>query len=256
MAIDKISGVSFSGIDAFSDVASSSIEKISGIAASSAPDIVQANLVNRYRPANYSGTGNLLDEIGSQDITISGATYNSSTPAHFDFDGVNDYGASSTASWSPTDISMGFWLNQDTVSGIQVPAGFYGGSGTQGFFPYTFSTLNVARLIWTNNSNQATQTNWGTTSGYPTNEWMYFGISRNNSTRRVNMYLGRSTGLTQVVTNLFVSTAGTFSASSIIYGSIDYDFNGSLGELHHYDSELSSTDWTQNFNNTKAYYGL
>jgi len=252
MAIDKISGVSFSGIDAFSDVAKSSIETISGIAAS---DIVQADLVNRYRPANYSGSGSLLDEIGSQDITISGATYNSSTPAHFDFDGVNDYGSSSTVSWSPTDISIGFWLNQDDINNIQVPAGFYGGSGTQGFFPYTYQPVG-ARLIFTNNTNGTGQTTWSTSGNYPLNEWMYIGISRNNSTRRVDMYLGRSTGLTQVVTNFTSKTTGTFSASSIIYGSVDYDFNGSLGELHHYDSVLSLSDWTQNFNATKAYYGL
>ncbi len=254
-AIDKISGVSFSGIDDFSGVATSGIDSISGVTASSTPSIITANLVNRYTPANYSGTGALLDEVGSQDITISGATYNSSTPAHFDFDGVNDQGASSTTTWTPTDISIGYWMNQDDINGIQVPSGLFGGSGTRGFFNYSYIFVG-GRLIFTNSSNQASQDVWTTPGNYPLNQWIYICMTRDNTTRLMNMWLGTSTGLTQVITNYSTNTAGTFNNSAMIYSSGVYNFDGSLGELHHYDAVLSQSNWLQNFNATKAYYGL
>tara|TARA_R110002153_G_C13286161_1_gene494505 strand:- start:355 stop:1116 length:762 start_codon:yes stop_codon:yes gene_type:complete len=253
MAIDKISGKAYADIDAVSGVATSGIKKISAVTAPSG--IVTANLRNKYTPSNYSGTGALLDEIGSQNISISGATYSSTQPAHFDFDGVNDYGGSSTASWSPSDLSVGWWFNQDTISGIQVQASLYGGSYTQGLFPYTYSVVG-ARARWTNASNQFTETTYFSRSAFPLNQWVYIGVSRNNSTAKMNLYIGTSSGLTQYVTNFSTTSASTFTNSWVVYGSPDYPFNGSLGDYHIYNSVLSTAEWTQNFNAQKAYYGL
>jgi hypothetical protein len=33
-------------------------------------------------------------------------------------------------------------------------------------------------------------------------------------------------------------------------------FNGQVGNYHVYDDDLGTTEWTQNFNAQKAYYGL
>ena len=33
-------------------------------------------------------------------------------------------------------------------------------------------------------------------------------------------------------------------------------FNGQVGNFHVYDDDLGTTEWTQNFNAQKAYYGL
>ena len=216
MGITKINNTAVSSILRINNIATTSISKINNIDLGAGSGIITSGLVNRYIPANYSGTGNFLDEVGSLDITISGATYNSSTPAHFDFDGVNDYGRTGTFTWSPTDISFGWWINADAA--------------------------------------QAKQATW--TSSFPLNEWVYLTISRTNSTGAINAYLGRaSTGMVQVVTNATGNSTSALTAR-LIYGDISYDFNGSLGEYQHYDTILSTAEWTQNFNATKAYYGL
>ena len=253
MAVNKITGTLFTDIEKLIGVSKASIASVSGIEAGAG--IVTANLRNKYTPANYSGTGALLDEIGSQNISISGATYSSTQPANFDFDGVNDSGGSSTATWTAADLSVGWWFNQDTFSGIQVQASLYGGTGTQGLFPYTFISAG-ARLRWTNASNQFTETTYLSRNNFPLNQWVYIGVSRTNSTQKLNLYLGTSSGLTQYVTNFSAQSATTFTNSSVIYGSADFPFNGSLGEYHIYNSVLSTADWTQNFNALKGYYGL
>ena len=250
MGIDKISGVSFSGIDDFSGVATSGIEKISGI---NAGGMYTTNLTNRWSPANYSGSGSFLDEVGNEDIVITGATYSSTQPAHFDFDGVNDAGGSSSFSWSPTDISLGWWMNADAAGATQVMCGFYGSIGIQGLFHY-LRVDGGMNWIWTNSSNQSRQATW--TTSFPLNEWVYITISRTNSTGAINAYLGRaSTGLVQVVTNGSGSSTGSITGQ-YIYGSPGYDFNGSLAEYHVYDQVLTTSQWTQNFNAQKGYYGL
>ena len=253
MGITKINNTAVSSILRINNIATTSISKINNIDLGAGSGIITSGLVNRYIPANYSGTGNFLDEVGSLDITISGATYNSSTPAHFDFDGVNDYGRTGTFTWSPTDISLGWWINADAAGKTQVICGLRGTSSLQGLFHY-LKIDGGMNWFWMNSSSQAKQATW--TTSFPLNEWVYLTISRTNSTGAINAYLGRaSTGMVQVVTNATGNSTSALTAR-LIYGDISYDFNGSLGEYQHYDTILSTAEWTQNFNATKAYYGL
>ena len=75
---------------------------------------------------SYSGSGDLTDSANSNDGTISGATFVSTSPKHFVMDGSNDYiglGTQLNSSLAPNsednDASFSFWINLDAVNADQ-----------------------------------------------------------------------------------------------------------------------------------------
>ena len=251
MAIEEISGVALSGIDGVSGVAKASIASVSGITASTTPAFITANLKSRYTPATYSGTGALVDTVSGHNITISGATYSSTQPANFDNDGVNDSMVSSTYTQPNADLSFGMWLNCDVnatgvmiVCGVTVPNGrggliYRASSRTLSYYRHNRGINNVA----------------GNPAYAPKNQWIYLCWSRNASTRLIRMWKCDVNGVTQLVS----ATSGSSSSASNtvnFMSALQSHFNGQVGNFHVYDDDLGTTEWTQNFNAQKAYYGL
>jgi len=75
---------------------------------------------------SYSGSGDLTDSANSNDGTILGATFVSTSPKHFVMDGSNDYiglGTQLNSSLAPNsednDASFSFWINLDAVNADQ-----------------------------------------------------------------------------------------------------------------------------------------
>lgn len=249
MAIDKISGKAYTDIDAFSGVATSGIESISGIATPSG-GIVTTNLVHKYTAANYSGSGNWLDEVGSRNVVVNGATFSSTTPANFDCDGVNDdLLSASTFTRADADLSFAAWINPDSTSGIIGQTGLIANNGLGAWMIRNNGTL----YLYYRSSSGQTFTSSGVT--IPTNAWTYICFSRNASTRNGRLFRFNSSGSGQILSTTTVS-GSSLSNQYIVGAGAQYRYNGQQGNMHFYDDDLGLTEWTQNFNAQKANYGL
>ena len=250
MAIEEISGVALSALDEFSGVAKASIEAIGGVARSSTPAIITTNLVHKYTAANYSGSGNWLDEVGSRNVVVGGPTFSSTTPANFDCDGVNDYLLStSTFTRADTDLSFAAWIRPHGTSGIIGQTGIIASAG-QGAWLIRY--VGILYLYYRSSSGQTF-----TSSGVsiPTNAWTYICYSRNASTRNGRLFRFNSGGSGQILSTTTV--AGSSVSNQYIVGAgAQYLYNGQQGNMQFYDDDLGLTEWTQNFNAQKAYYGL
>ena len=251
MAVNKITGTLFTDIEKLMGVSKTSIASVSGITASTTPAFITANLKSRYTPATYSGTGALLDTVSGHNMTVSGATYSSTQPAHFDSDGVNDYIISSTFTQPNSDLSWGMWMNCDVnatgvmiVCGVTVPNRvggiIYRANGvTASYYVGSTGTSNVA----------------GNPAYAPKNQWIYLCWSRNASTRLIRMWKCDVNGVTQLVSATGGSSASASNTVNFMTPAQNF-FNGQVGNYHVYDDDLGTTEWTQNFNAQKAYYGL
>ena len=248
MSIEKISGVAFSALDEFSGVAKASIANVSGVTAT--PPFITTNLRNRYTPSNYSGSGNWLDEVGSIDLIINGATYSSTQPANFDSDGVNDDIVSAGYTQQNTDMSWGLWFNQDPNPASPVINGGYTINNGRGSITYQVNG-RMGQYYLGSNGSLYSPTSYVT----PSSAWVYMCWSRNASTKRIQMWMFDSTGVTQIVNA--IGPDQTTALNSLVFTSpLVSHFNGKHGEYHLYEDDLSTADWTQNFNALKGYYGL
>ena len=251
MAVNKITGTLFTDIEKLIGVSKASIASVSGITASSTPAFITANLKSRYTPATYSGTGVLVDTVSGHNITVNGATYSSTQPAHFDNDGVNDNMVSSTFTQSNSDLSFGMWMNPDVAaSGVMIVCGVIVIQG-RGALIYRASGNTASYYIGTTGiSNRSSSPSYA-----PTNQWFYMCWSRNASTRLIRMWKCDVNGVTQLVST--TGPSATTNSNTVNFMTPQQNFfNGQVGNFHVYDDDLGTTEWTQNFNAQKAYYGL
>lgn len=250
MAINKIIGTPFTDIEKLMGVSKASIANVSGVTASSTPAIITTNLVHKYTAASYSGRGNWLDEVGSRDVEVGGPTFSSTTPANFDCDGVNDYLLStSTFTRANTDLSFAAWIRPHTSSGIIGQTGIIATAG-QGAWMIRY---NGYLYLYYRSSSGQTFTNSGVI--IPNNAWTYICYSRNASTKNGRLFRFNSGGSGQILSTTTV--AGSSVSNQYIVGAgAQYLYNGQQGNMQFYDDNLGLTEWTQNFNAQKAYYGL
>lgn len=251
MAVNKITGTLFTDIEKLIGVSKASIASVSGITASSTPAFITANLKSRYTPATYSGTGALVDTVSGHNITVGGATYSSTQPANFDCDGVNDYMISSTYTQPNSDLSFGMWMNPDVdASGVMIVCGAIVING-RGALIYRASSRTASYYI----GNRGISNVAGSPSYAPKNQWIYMCWSRNASTRLIRMWKCDVNGVTQLVSTTGPSATTNSNTVNFMAPAQNF-FNGQVGNYHVYDDDLGTTEWTQNFNAQKAYYGL
>jgi hypothetical protein len=250
MAVNKITGTLFTDIGKLIGVSKASIASVSGIDTSSTGGIVTTNLVHKYTAANYSGNGNWLDEVGSKNVVVNGATFSSTTPANFDCDGVNDdLLSSSTFTRADTDLSFAAWINPDSNSGIIGQTGIIASNGLGAWMIRYFG-----RLYFYYRSSSG-QTFTSSNVSIPNNAWTYICYSRNAATKNGRLFRFNSSGSGQILS--ITTVAGSSVSNQYIAGAgALYRYNGQQGNMHFYDDDLGLTEWTQNFNAQKANYGL
>lgn len=261
MAIDKISGKAFTDIDQISGIATSAISKFSGVDAGAAPSIVTTDLVFHIDPADsssYPGSGSTIyDLVGSTNGTFEGGTYVDGN-GHLRLDGVNDaiyFGIISTsvpAALYNTSYSISAWCyNYDSGDSYQY---FWSqrNSSSNDRFDFFRATNYDTLALRVDASGTARQV--GGVS-FPKNSWQYVTANFNNTTNVLSLYRNASfgnSGTSQSPANL----SKRFRIGSNGYSNSSNEWNGKLGAFHVYDRQLSTTEITQNYNATKATYGL
>lgn len=226
--------------------------------------LVTDSLFMHLDASNYSGSGLWLDQQGSNDATINGATWSATDGGIFDFDGINDTisipHVSSLSMSTSVQRTIQVWVKFDTLGltgTSQVPvvgklsssynfdgywAGLYGDTGTVrcttngvGVQKITTSTLTISTDTW----------------------YLFTFISRISSVpNTTKIYINETE---------YISTAhGTdgYSESNPLYlgyigdGVSSQYLNGKVGACYFYTDGLTAQEISDNFNATKTRYGL
>lgn len=224
---------------------------------STIPRLIQTGLLYRYDPALYSGSGtNYPDAQGNKDLTLSGGpTYNASVPCFF-YDGVNDAASCSAFNLPITgSATLGAYFTLSSTSGIRLIYAHWQPLGFRGLAIYWNGNVNRFFVRVEDDAG-----NFGTSAYTYTpslGTWYYVVLSWDYSTRNLTLSFYASGGLVATDTNTYstVNNSGGFTAIQTKIADNFY-LHGNVGETHTYNRLLSASEINQNFNTTRARYGL
>jgi len=226
--------------------------------------IVTTNLYHHFDVSNsssYSGTGTTwYDLAGNNDLTLTnGPVYNSSTPAHFDFDAVNDYATAGT--WnqpSSTNFTVEAWIHMDAQTNTNRMVVTSQDSTNRAFILFnnrTGATAGTPKAMvfacWDSN-NALLGANYGSVT-LNTTDWYHIVAVRDGTTSYI--YVNGSLDNSISLTNSTWHTGTQFDIGRRNISTVPDYFDGDISEVRFYSKGLSSTEVTQNYNATKAKHG-
>ena len=211
------------------------------------------NLNMNLDAATYT-SGAWGDSVGSNDGTISGASFDQELGNYFDFDGSNDKITVAGADLNPANTkSIGVWFNTDSTSSEQYIISNWSGSGNNyGYFLIADSgTLKAWVYNQAQNGYFANLASGGTiTAG----KWHYAVLNIGPNASDNKLFLDG------VLTETESSTSGTFPTTAAhngiaigVYGASSW-FNGKIGRIKAYDTQLTAAQVVQNYLATKSDY--
>jgi hypothetical protein len=219
--------------------------------------IVQQGLVLNLDAGNiysYGGAGTTFYDVSPTALswTINNATYNSSDPKYFSYNGSNSWLESSTsAAYDSQTITMECWCYPTTLA----QDGFLfekGQVNTQYSMFLAFGNTFYFRTIGGTINNQDTTF---TSSTYLTaNAWNHVICTYNGSTKIIYVNgvqaasVNASGTLRTGQTNQYIGKYGAATNN--------FPFNGRIGESRVYNIALSAAQVLQNYNATKGRFGL
>jgi hypothetical protein len=204
---------------------------------------------------SYPGTGTTWTDLSTNEYTATLIDAPAFNTTHFTFDGVNDY-VDTNQSLAAESFSVGVWF-RTTAAGINMMLSKEVAAGR----PWNYR-------LWLNNGQLRADIGQGSLTpelvfdgGYNNGEW-YFGMFTRDDD---NWYLyvngvevaTRTDPLTGTIANsqeLWIGRSAFTSGGTNPTGSYPYD--GDIGQVFVYDAVLTPAEVLQNYNATKATYGL
>lgn len=217
------------------------------------PGPVTANLtmyLNAADSASYPGTGTTWFDVSGSSANISlvgSPTYTSGTPAYFTFNGASQYGTGSTTgilnSGSYTK-SLWFYLNgyADNNFSSSAPGGHFMYMGPGG----------ATQKIYCGHTNWPVFTAFPSTTTFALNTWYYVAVTFDTT---VGMTLYVNGVQDAVYTANLTPFSGDGSTNIATFGGGNL-LNGRIAKAFFYNTRLSAADILQNYNATKAEFGL
>lgn len=225
-------------------------------------DFVVNNLILYYNPASllsYPGSGTAVSNLVSNSLngTMSNVTHNQT---YFTFNGSSSTIATAdSASLEPGsgDFTVEVWINHSVISGASrcVLSKTDGGNSADWGYGIRTSSAGTTYMEIGNGTNTITSPSYTVT----TNTWYQIVGVCNNTSNLITLYInGVSQGSNA---NSFSSIKNTTSSLSI--GSFNNNIggfgqwvNGKIGIVRLYNSALSSSDVSKNFEANRNIYGL
>jgi hypothetical protein len=222
---------------------------------------VASNLVLYYDPSNtssYSGSGTVLNDLSGNGLTgtLSNVTYTS--PA-FNFNGTNStISVPDNALLEPGsgDWTMEAWINHSVIAGSSriIFAKTDGGNAQDWGYGLRTSAVGVT-FAEVGNGTTSLQSN---TSTLTTGIWyQVVAVWTNVATNTFELFInGVSQGSKSHSFTSIRNTTNPLYIGSFNNGQFSQWLNGSVGIVRIYNSALTSSQVTQNFNADKTKYGL
>ena len=198
--------------------------------------------------SSYPASGTTWTDISgnSNNGTLTnGPTYNSANGGHIVFDGSDDYVSFSSGISATENLTYEAWVNPSSLSGFRVLLNH--DSWASGYVHFQFSG-NTLQFALNGESDQYS------TYTFSTDTWYHVVVVYSKSLKKVSFYVNGS--LTNTVT---YSNPPTISNTSIKMGAWNGTsrfFNGKIGLIRVYAKTLSSDEVLNNYNVSRARFGL
>lgn len=211
--------------------------------------VVTDSLQLYLEPNEYSGSGTSWTDSSANAYTVSlvGApAYNTN---YFTFDGSTEY-FDTNQSLAAESFSIGCWFRTSSA-GIKMLISKETAAGN----PWNYRIwLNGGQIV-ADMSQVTTQSSLNSPlTNYNNGSWYYVMFTRNDSTW--NLYVNG----TEVNNKADTYTGSVTNAQEVWFGrsafTAGYQFIGDIGECFVYDKVLTASEVLQNYNATKATYGL
>jgi hypothetical protein len=208
--------------------------------------------------SSYNGSGTTWTDLSGQNNTgtlVGSPTY-TSNPGYFTLS-TGKYATTGIINSALTAATFISWIYPTQTQG-QYTGIIFNRNGYAGATAYAtgmnFNTSNSLGYHW--NDNGATY-GWNSSLSVPNNQWSMVAITVNSTT--ATAYLYQSSGLTTATNTL--SHTSTLSGLSFYVGVEPFSpvgraFVGRISTAMVYDTALSASDITQNYNATKTRFGL
>ena len=211
--------------------------------------------------SSYSGTGTTWSDLsgnGNHATLVNGPTYSSADGGAIDFDGTNDH-ATASLLMPNRPYTASVWINHDSLSGFfqYYLNQLYSSSSTNYGFslfrepPFGSLSYKVNFRDRISNSGGTELKSTRSTTAMSIGNW--FNLCAVASTTDFKLYVN---GTLEVTTTNSMTRAG--SSGSLFIGNTgsSYHFNGKMSSVLIYNTALSATEVTQNFDAVKSRYGL
>lgn len=220
------------------------------------PDIVRTNLQLYLEPTVYSGSGTSWTDSSTNayTVTLSGApAYNTD---YFTFDGTTEY-VDTNQSLAAETFSIGCWF-KTSAAGIKMMISKETTAGN----PWNYRLWLNGGQINFDMSQVATQSALSSPlTTYNNGAWYYVMSTRDDSNwylyvngvqvaTKADTYTGSVTNAQEVWIGRSAFTSGGSNPTGM------YQYTGDIGEVFIYDDVLTAEEVLQNYNATKATYGL
>jgi hypothetical protein len=224
-------------------------------------DIVRTNLqlyLDAADPASYPGTGTTWTDLSpnTYSTTLIGAPAWNST--YFTFDGTTEY-VDTNQSLSAEEFSVGAWF-RSSAAGIKMILS----KETTAGWPWNYRIwLNGGQIVGDISQSGVSNRNINSPlTNYNNGAWYLVMYTRSTATQ--TLYVNG----TQVATAAGSFPSGTISNAQELWigrsaftqsgasPSGSYQYTGDIAQVFVYDRVLDSTEILQNYNATKATYGL
>lgn len=216
------------------------------------PTVVTDNLqlyLNAADPASYPGSGTTWTDLSpnAYATTLVGAPAFNST--YFTFDGTAEY-VDTNQSLAAESFSVGAWF-RSSAAGIKMILSKEVAAGN----PWNYRMwLNGGTLVG-DMSQVTTQSSLQYAGGYNNGQWYLAMFTRDDS----NWYL--YVNGSQVATKADPYTGSVTNSQELWIGRSafsggSYQYTGDIGQIFIYNAVLTPTQILQNYNATKATYGL
>ncbi len=224
------------------------------------PNIITNGLVLALDAANtksYPGSGTIWRDLSGNNNSGSltnGPTFNSANGGSIVFDGTNDYISVSSLRNIPTGsgartINIWFFTNPSTWANDVNNLFQYGGNTTRTSFGIDFSIYPVME-VWTFADDIMFSSSFAQTG------WKNITVTYNGATT-ILVYENGIFTQTKTLAGTLNTTANAVTigaANPTVY--TGYYFTGSIAITQLYNRALSSSEIAQNYNATKARFGL
>lgn len=223
---------------------------MNNVAQPASSGIVTDNLQMYLNPADYSGSGTSWPNSGLQsfDATLVGAPAYNTT--YFTYDGTTEY-VDTNQSLAAESFSIGCWF-RTSAAGIKMIISKESFAGN----PWNYRMWLNGGTIYGDMSQVTTQANLSSPlNTYNNGNWYLAMFTRDDS----NWYL--YVNGSQVATRADPYTGSVTNAQEVWIGRSyftggNYQYTGDIGEVFIYDDVLTPSEIIQNYNATKATYGL
>ena len=231
----------------------------------SAQDILSDSLFIHLDAADYtSGTWN-DKTVNGNNATINGATWSSTDGGIFDFDGVNDTISiphkSSLSLITSGQRTIQVWVKFDALpasntQGQPVFGKLSSGFSFDGYWGGLFSNTGNTRVV--TNGTSVQRTTDSTTNPISVDTWyLYTFISQITGTSNTTkVYINETEVSSTAHGTDTINESNTLYLGFIGTGVGSPYLNGKIGACYFYTKGLSSSEISDNFNATKARFGL